>query len=202
MFTEILKATMEVRLRCRIVWMAITGGRLGQLGRCFKLGFVCSYNTWRLTFSLKMMNKCDLSIVLLKCRQREGEHPYRSYHQSEKRYRHGQRRSRSADSGNWPALEDYGVMDVPHQQRNLSGEIRPSNSSRREGKNYKHDDRDYRRSYEDDSRLGHEPSYGMPGHREDKYLEVIVTLGQLLVIFWAFSRRNSLIYPDLNIQFF
>ncbi|XP_024376764.1 uncharacterized protein [Physcomitrium patens] len=105
-------------------------------------------------------------------RQREGEHPYRSYHQSEKRYRHGQRRSRSADSGNWPALEDYGVMDVPHQQRNLSGEIRPSNSSRREGKNYKHDDRDYRRSYEDDSRLGHEPSYGMPGHREDKYLEI------------------------------
>lgn len=100
-------------------------------------------------------------------RQRDSNHPYRSYHQSERNHRHGHRRSHSADSSNWPAEEDYRVADVPQQQRNLSGVIHPSHPVHPGRKNYNFYDRDHHPSYEDDLIIRHEP-----GHRQDKNLDI------------------------------
>uniref|UniRef100_A0A7I4E6X7 Uncharacterized protein n=1 Tax=Physcomitrium patens TaxID=3218 RepID=A0A7I4E6X7_PHYPA len=118
-------------------------------------------------------------------RQRDSNHPYRSYHQSERNHRHGHRRSHSADSSNWPAEEDYRVADVPQQQRNLSGVIHPSHPVHPGRKNYNFYDRDHHPSYEDDLIIRHEP-----GHRQDKNLDIKVSLRPFLLDDWASNTRR------------
>lgn len=131
--------------------------------------------------------------------QRDSD-PYITYWESEKKYRHGHRRSHSADSSNWPTEEETRVLDlVAHQQRLSGGEMNlPHPGSAQSNL----DNHDHRQFYEEDLRLRHETTHGKTGHRQDMYLDVkVCSLHMTMSIYFNIHKHLSLVLSSFVYQY-